>query len=148
MYKEYLGKNVYMNLINCAQRYCYITTPYLICDYDLLYALRLAAKKGVDVRLITPHIPDRKVVQMMTRSNYEVLVQDGVKIYEYTPGFIHAKNMVCDDKFAICGTINLDYRSLAHHFENAVWMYKTACIPDMKHDFLETQAASISQIHS
>ncbi len=78
----------------------------------------------------------------MTRSNYSVLIQDGVKIYEYTPGFIHAKGFVCDDKFAVCGTINLDYRSLVHHFECGVWMYRTACIPDMKADFLETEARS------
>lgn len=142
MYQESLGKNVYMNMINGAQQYCYVMTPYLICDYDLLYTLRLAAKKGVDVRLITPHVPDKKVVQMMTRSNYQALIQDGVKIYEYTPGFIHAKSMICDDQFAVCGTINLDYRSLAHHFEDAVWMYRTPCIADMKSDFLQTQELS------
>ena len=78
----------------------------------------------------------------MTRSNYEVLLKDGVKIYEYTPGFIHAKSFVCDDKFAVCGTINLDYRSLVHHFECAAWMYNTDCIGDMKADFLATQDVS------
>lgn len=78
----------------------------------------------------------------MTRSNYRVLIEDGVKIYEYTPGFIHAKNYVCDDKFAVCGTINMDYRSLIHHFECGAWMYDTECIPDMKKDFLNTVAVS------
>lgn len=120
----------------------YITTPYLICDHELLNALRIAAKKGVDVRLITPHIPDKKPVFWMTRSNYKVLLEDGVKIYEYTPGFIHAKSFVCDDKFAICGTINLDYRSLVHHFECGAWMHGADCIVDMKADFLETMEQS------
>lgn len=139
LYQESIGRNVYLNMINGAQRYCYITTPYLICDYEILGALRLAAKKGVDVRIITPHIPDRKLIFWMTRSNYAPLLADGVKIYEYTPGFIHAKTMVSDDKFSVCGTINMDYRSLDHHFENAVWMYRTPCVLDMKADFLHTQ---------
>ena len=101
-------------------------------------ALRLAAKRGVDVRIITPHIPDKKAIFLMTRSSYERLIADGVKIYEYTPGFIHAKNFVCDDKFATCGTINLDYRSLVHHYECGVWMYSVDCIWDMKKDFEDT----------
>ena len=142
IYRDTIGKNVYLNIIHAAKRYLYITTPYLICDRELLSALRMAAKKGVDVRIITPHIPDKKTVFLMTRSNYGVLIQDGVKIYEYTSGFIHAKNFICDDKFAVCGTINLDYRSLVHHFECGVWMYDTDCIPDMKADFLETIAQS------
>lgn len=142
LYRESMGKNAYMNLINAAQRYCYITTPYLICDHELLYALRLAAEKGVDIRIITPHIPDKKMIFWLTRSSYAELIADGVKIYEYTPGFIHAKTMVCDDKFAICGTINLDYRSFVHHFENAVWMYQVPCIADIKADFLHTQEKS------
>lgn len=115
IYQDDIGKTVYLNMIHAARDYLYITTPYLICDHELLGALRIAAKKGVDVRLITPHIPDKKAVFWMTRSNYKVLLEDGVRIYEYTPGFIHAKNFVCDDKFAVCGTINLDYRSLVHH---------------------------------
>ena len=138
MYPDTIGKNVYLNMIHGAKDYLYITTPYLICDHELLSALRMAAKKGVDVRLITPHIPDKKAVFLMTRSNYRVLLQDGVKIYEYTPGFIHAKSFVCDDKLAVCGTINLDYRSLVHHFECGAWMYDTACIGDMKEDFMAT----------
>lgn len=138
IYTDTIGKNVYLNMIAGAKNYLYIMTPYLICDHEILGALRLAARKGVDVRLITPHIPDKKMVFLMTRSNYKVLMGDGVRIYEYTPGFIHAKNFLCDDVFAVCGTINLDYRSLVHHFECGVWMYDTDCIPDMKQDFLDT----------
>lgn len=129
-------------MIHGARRYLYITTPYLICDYELLNALRLAAKKGVDVRIITPHIPDKRIIFLLTQSNYGKLLRDGVKIYEYTPGFIHAKNFVCDDKFAVCGTINMDYRSLVHHFECAVWMYDTDCIAEMKRDFTDTLGRS------
>jgi cardiolipin synthase len=142
IYMEDIGKGVYLNMIHAAREYLYITTPYLICDHEVLDALCLAGKKGVDVRLITPHIPDKRTVFWMTRSNYKVLMDAGVKIYEYTPGFIHAKNFVCDDKFAVCGTINLDYRSLVHHFECGAWMYGADCIPDMKADFLNTLAAS------
>ncbi len=138
IYRDTIGKNVYLNMISGARDYLYIMTPYLICDRELLSALRLAARKGVDVRLITPHIPDKKIVFLLTRSNYKTLLEDGVGIYEYTPGFVHAKNFLCDDVFAVCGTINLDYRSLVHHFECGVWMYDTDCIPAMKQDFLET----------
>lgn len=142
IYKDNIGKNVYLNIIHSAHRYLYITTPYLICDREILNALCLAAQKGVDVRLITPHHPDKKIVFWMTRSNYRILLDAGVRIFEYTPGFIHAKNLVCDDKFAVCGTINLDYRSLVHHFECAAWMHETDCIPDMKEDFLRTERQS------
>ncbi len=141
-YEDNVGKYVYLNMLNSAKKYVYITTPYLICDYEILNALCVCAKKGVDVRIITPHIPDKKTVLWMTQSNYERLIQSGVKIYEYTPGFIHAKQFICDDIFATCGTINLDYRSLVHHFECGTWMYKTECIKDMKKDFLETQSIS------
>ena len=142
IYKDSIGKDVYLNMIHAAKQYLYITTPYLICDRELLSALCLAAKKGVDVRIITPHIPDKQIVFWMTRSNYRVLLNAGVKVYEYTPGFIHAKNFVCDDTFAVCGTINLDYRSLVHHFECGAWMYDTDCITDMKADFLNTMERS------
>lgn len=129
-------------MLNSAKKYIYITTPYLICDHEILNALCVCAKKGVDVRIITPHIPDKKPILLMTQSNYQTLIQAGVKIYEYTPGFIHAKQFICDDLFATCGTINLDYRSLVHHFECGVWMYKTKCINEMKKDFLEIQNIS------
>lgn len=139
---EDIGKTVYLNILNCARNYVYICTPYLICDRELLNAMCNAALRGVDVRLITPHIPDKKAVFLMTRSNYRKLIDSGVRVYEYTPGFIHAKSFVSDDKFAVCGTINLDYRSLVHHFECGAWMYNTECIPDMKHDFLQTVEVS------
>ena len=139
---EDIGKTVYINMLNCANDYVYITTPYLICDRELLNAMCNAARRGVDVRIITPHIPDKKAVFLMTRSNYKKLIDSSVKVYEYTPGFIHAKSFVSDDKFAVCGTINLDYRSLVHHFECGAWMYDTECIADMKEDFLQTQHKS------
>lgn len=141
-YQDNVGKYIYLNMINSAKKYVYITTPYLICDYEILNALCICAKKGVDVRIITPHIPDKKTVFLMTQSNYEILIQNGVKIYEYTPGFIHAKNFICDDLFATCGTVNLDYRSLVHHFECGLWMYNVKCIQDMKTDFIETISVS------
>ncbi len=137
-YKEQVGENNYLNLINNAKKYCYITTPYLILDYNLTTALRNAAFKGVDVRIITPHIPDKKIVFNITRSNYPYLLKAGVKIYEYTPGFIHAKMLLADDEFAFVGTINLDYRSLVHHYECGAVMYKTPCLQDIKSDFLDT----------
>lgn len=142
-YSENVGKNVYLNMIQLAKKYIYITTPYLICDNELLNALRLASKRGVDVRIITPHIPDKKIILLMTRSNYYNLIKDGIKIYEYKPGFIHAKEFVCDDLFATCGTINLDYRSLTHHFECGTWIYNMSMIKDMKKDILDTIKKSI-----
>lgn len=135
---EDIGKTVYLNILNSSRDYVYICTPYLICDRELINAMCVASRRGVDVRMITPHIPDKKYVFLMTRSNYKRLIEAGVKVYEYTPGFIHAKSFVSDDKFAVCGTINLDYRSLVHHFECGAWMYDTECIPDMKEDFLST----------
>lgn len=139
---EDVGKTVYMNILNCAKDYVYICTPYLICDRELINAMCIAARKGVDVRLITPHIPDKKAVFTMTRSNYSKLIDAGVRVFEYTPGFIHAKSFVCDDKIAVCGTINLDYRSLVHHFECGAWMYNTESIVDMKNDFINTLEVS------
>ena len=133
-YTEQIGENNYINLINSAKRYCYITTPYLIPDYSLITALKNAALRGVDVRIITPHIPDKKMVFNMTRSNYPHLLKSGVKIYEYTPGFIHAKMLVADDDRAFVGTINLDYRSLVHHYECGAVLYGAPCIADIKED--------------
>lgn len=135
---EDIGKTVYLNILNSAREYVYMCTPYLICDRELINAMCVASRRGVDVRIITPHIPDKKYVFLMTRSNYKRLIESGVKVYEYTPGFIHAKSFVSDDKFAVCGTINLDYRSLVHHFECGAWMYDTECIMDMKEDFFDT----------
>lgn len=135
-----VGKNVYLNMINQAQKYIYIDTPYLIINDELKNALCLAVQRGVDVRIVTPGVPDKKLVFKVTRSYYEPLVNEGVKIYEYTPGFIHAKNFVCDDKVATVGTINLDYRSLYLHFECGVYIYNASAINDIKQDFLKTIA--------
>ena len=136
---ETVGKSVYLNMINRANRYIYIVTPYLILDNTMATSLCDAAKSGIDVRLITPGIADKKLVNLLTKSYYDRLIEAGVKIYEYTPGFVHAKIFVSDDETAVVGTINLDYRSLAHHFENAIWMYKTDIVADIKKDFLDTQ---------
>ncbi len=135
---EPVGENAYLNIINDAKDYVYITTPYLIIDNEMVTALTLAAKSGVDVRIITPHIADKWFVHAVTRAYYKKLTKLGVKIYEYTPGFIHAKNFVSDDSVAVVGTINLDFRSLYLHFECATWMYKTDCVLDVKADYLKT----------
>lgn len=138
IYSRPTGKNAFLNLINQARNYIYITTPYLIIDYDLTESLCNAALRGVDVRIITPGIPDKKKVKIMTKSSYPHLMQAGVKIYEYIPGFIHEKTFVCDDKYAVIGTINFDYRSLMHHFENAVWMYASPTVETAREEFLKT----------
>lgn len=143
IYSQPVAKNVYLNLINSATKSLRITTPYLICDSEVMNALALAAEKGVNVEIITPHIPDKKIVNLMTRSNYLPLIERGVKIYEYKPGFIHAKTMLCDDDYGICGTVNLDFRSLIYHFECAAWMYQTPCLADMSADFEATKKTSI-----
>ena len=137
-----VGKNVYLNMINQAQNYIYIDTPYLIINDEIKNALCLAVQRGVDVRILTPGIPDKKLVFKVTRSYYEPLVNGGVKIYEYTPGFVHAKNFVCDDKVATVGTINLDYRSLYLHFECGVFVYKDPIISEIRDDFLNTISLS------
>ena len=113
-------------------------TPYLIITDEMAHALTLAAKRGVDVRIITPGIPDKKMIYSVTRSFYHELVKDGVRIYEWTPGFCHAKMSVADDCMATCGTINLDYRSLYLHFEDGVWIYKNKVVQDIKDDFTQT----------
>jgi cardiolipin synthase len=138
---EILSENVYLNLINRAKKYVYICTPYLIVDNEMMTALCLAAKSGVDVRIMTPGIPDKKIVFLLTQSYYEQLLEAGVQIYEYMPGFLHAKSMVCDDECAVIGTINLDYRSLYLHFEDGVWMYKTSVIREMKKDFTDNMVS-------
>ena len=135
-----VGEAVYMDILNRAVDYVHIMTPYLILDGELETALKYAAQRGVDVKLILPGIPDKKLAFALAKSHYKRLVEAGVKIYEYTPGFVHAKVFTSDDKKAVVGTINLDYRSLYHHFECAAYMYKTACIPDIERDFQETLA--------
>ena len=138
--KEPVGKNVYLNMINRANKYLYIMSPYLILDNELISALVNAAKNGIDVRIITPGVPDKRIVYMLTQSYYEVIIEAGVKIYEYRPGFVHSKVFLSDDETAVVGTINLDYRSLTHHFENAVWMYDVPVLKDIKEDFIDTFA--------
>lgn len=145
LYNPNIAKNTYLNLINNAKDYVYITTPYLIIDNELSNALMNAAKRGVNVIIITPFIPDKKLVYELTKNSYRQLMNANVKIYEFTPGFMHAKNLIIDDKYAICGTINFDYRSLIHHYENAVWMYSSKCIAKMKDDFTTTLDNSILQ---
>lgn len=136
--EEPVGESVYLNLINRAKKYVYITTPYLIIDTEMVVALSVAAKSGVDVKIVTPYIADKKIVHSMTRSYYPILIRNGVKIYEYTPGFIHAKSFVVDDEYGVVGTINMDYRSLYLHYECGVWLYKTSSVDDIKRDFLDT----------
>lgn len=134
---ECVGESVYLNIINRAKHYVYIYTPYLIVDNEMMTALCLAAKSGVDVRIITPHIPDKKLVFLLTQSYYSQLIDAGVHIYEYTPGFVHAKCFLSDDKFGTVGTINLDYRSLYLHFECGVFLYKTKAVEQLKEDFAQ-----------
>ena len=143
LYDHRVGKSVIQNMLAGATRYMYMTTPYLIIDNDLCTSIESAALRGVDVRIIVPHIPDKKLVFEMTKSYYHRLMKAGVKIYEYEPGFIHAKSYIADDEYAMIGTINLDYRSLVHHFENGVWMYKCDSIKDLKADIEDTLAKSI-----
>ena len=134
----HLAENVYLHLIYGAQKYLYVTTPYLVLNSALTAAFCTAAEKGVDVRIVTPGIPDKKTVFMVTRANYRELLESGVKIYEYTPGFIHAKTYICDGEYAVVGTINTDYRSLFLNFECAALLYRNSAIGDMYSDFLET----------
>lgn len=131
---ERIAQNVYLNILNQAQKYVWIMTPYLIIDSDFINALILAAKRGVDVRIITPGIPDKKMVYGVTRSYYETLVASGVGIYEYTPGFDHAKVFVSDDVMATVGTVNMDYRSLYLHFENGTLIYGVPAVKDIAED--------------
>ena len=135
---EAVGENAYLNLINRAERYVFINTPYLILDNEMTTALCNAAKGGIDVRIVTPHIPDKRFVYAVTRANYAALVKSGVKIYEYLPGFNHAKTVVCDDEYAIVGTINFDFRSFYMHFECAAWLYRASSILDIREDFIKT----------
>ncbi len=143
LYEHRVGKSAIQGMLASATKYMYMTTPYLIIDNDLCQCIENAALRGVDVRIIVPHIPDKKLVFGMTRSFYHRLMKAGVGIYEYTPGFIHAKSYIADDAYAMIGTINLDYRSLVHHFENGVWMYRCDCIGDLKADIEETLTKSI-----
>lgn len=135
---EPIGETVYLNLINKAKDYIYINTPYLIIDNEMATALKIAAKSGVDIKIVTPYIPDKKFVHAVTKSYYESFIKDGIEIYEFTPGFMHAKTFVVDDEYGVVGSINLDFRSLYLHYECGVWLYKTDSIKSMKDDYLET----------
>lgn len=139
---ESVGETVYLDLINRAKKYVYVFTPYLIADDFIRRALCAAAKRGVDVRIVVPGIPDKKMIYRMTRANYPPLLNAGVKIYEYTPGFIHAKSFVTDDNSAVVGTINIDYRSLYLHFENAVYFTNEDAVLSVKRDCEQTFAIS------
>lgn len=139
---ENVGENIYLNIINRAKNYVYIFTPYLIIDHEMLTALCNAAKDGVDVRIVTPGIPDKKMIFLLTQSYYAPLIQSGVKIYQYTPGFIHAKCFVCDDEIATVGSVNLDFRSLYLHFECGVFFYRSAVVAQVKEDCLNTFVCS------
>lgn len=139
---DQVGEMSYLNAINTATRYVYITTPYLVVDNKMLTALTLAAQNGIDVRIITPHIPDKHYVFWVTRSYYKELIKAGVKIYEYTPGFIHSKTVVVDDEVATVGTANFDYRSFYLHFECGVWMYKSKAVGQVYSDFVDSMEKS------
>ena len=140
--EEIVGENVYLNMIGNARKYVYIYTPYLVTDNEMITALKLASKRGVDVRIVTPGVPDKKFVYWLTQSNYQNLIEAGVGIYQYTPGFIHSKCVLCDDELATVGTINFDYRSFYHHFECGVFLYQADAIRTLKKDMEETFAVS------
>ena len=133
-----VGERVYMDILNRATKYVHIMTPYLILDSEMETALCFAAERGVEVKLILPGIPDKNAPYALAKMHYASLLDSGVQIYEYTPGFVHAKVFVSDDKEAVVGTINLDYRSLYHHFECATWMYGVPCIGEIEEDFAST----------
>jgi cardiolipin synthase len=143
---ENIGEHVYIQIINSAKKYVYINTPYLVVDDNLLSALTLAAKSGIDVRIITPHRWDKWMVRITSRSYYRQLVMAGVKLYEYTDGFNHSKTFVSDDKVATVGTTNLDFRSLYLHFECGVLIYRNSAVHAIKEDFLKTVASSCHRI--
>ena len=136
--KDKAGEMVYMDILNRAKNYVHIMTPYLILDGEMETAIRFAAERGVEVKIILPGVPDKLVPYSLAKSHYSALMDSGVRIYEYDPGFIHAKSFVADDIEAVVGTINLDYRSLYHHFECAAYCYESSCIEDIEKDFQET----------
>ena len=138
-----IARNVYLNIINNASDYIYITTPYLAIDQEFLLALTTASQKGVKVKIITPHIPDKSYIFRVTQSYYKTLINHGIKVYEYTPGFIHSKIIIVDDKLATVGTVNFDYRSFYHNYECGIWLYNTDSIDDIKNDFENTINKSI-----
>lgn len=137
---DLVGERVYMDILNRARKYVHIMTPYLILDGEMETALKFAAERGVDVKLILPGIPDKVAAYALAKTHYRSLLDSGVKIYEYSPGFVHAKLFVCDDREGVVGTINLDYRSLYHHFECAAYLYGVPCLADLEADYQATLA--------
>lgn len=138
--RDKVGERVYMDILNQSHRYVHIMSPYLILDGEMKAALQFAAERGIDVKIILPGIPDKKIPYALAKTHYASLLKSGVQIYEYTPGFVHAKVFVSDDCKAVVGTINLDYRSFYHHFECATYMCHTQCISDIEKDFQDTLA--------
>ena len=136
--EERIGKRVYLDILNTAQHYVHIMTPYLILDYEMMMALVYAAKRGVEVKIIMPHIPDKRYAFDVAKTYYNELLEAGISIYEYTPGFVHAKIFVSDDEKAVVGTVNLDYRSFYHHFECGVVLYKNSEIEVIEKDYQNT----------
>lgn len=139
---ERVARQVYLHILNQAKRYVYVMTPYLILDAEMSGALQYASKRGVDVRIILPHIPDKKTAFALAKSHYRELTNAGVKIYEYTPGFVHAKVFLSDDTCGVVGSINLDYRSLFLHYESAAYLYKLPALNHIKADFEDTFSKS------
>ena len=135
--EENVAEQVYMDIINRATQYVYIMTPYLILDHEMKQSLMHASRSGVDVRIIMPHVPDKKSVFAVARTYYPQLIKSGVKIYEYTTGFVHAKTFLADDEVAVVGTVNLDFRSMYLHYECASLFYRTEGLDDMKEDFTD-----------
>lgn len=135
---ENVGENSHINMINGALDYVYAATPYLVLDNEMKTALILAAKNGIDVRILVPHVPDKAYVFALTQHNYKDLIKSGVRIFEYTPGFVHAKTFVVDDRIAVVGTVNMDYRSYYLHYECGIWFYKSKVVMDVKEDYLKT----------
>jgi len=145
LYSQHVGENLILNIVNQAKDYVYISTPYLICDYELLEGLKRAASRGVKVKLVTPGVPDKKIIWHLTRSNYKTLMDSGVEIYQYSPGFIHSKVIIADGRVGVVGTINLDYRSLVHHFECGVYMVDVSALEDIVKDFESVFSVSALQ---
>lgn len=142
LFQELIHENAYMNVIENAKKSVYICTPYLILDNNMENSLIRAAKSGIDVKIITPHHPDKKLIFEMTRANYESLVNNGVEIYEFTPGFMHTKMIISDDLTAIVGTCNFDFRSFYLHFENGVWMYNSQAVTQARDSFFNALSVS------
>ena len=136
------AEGLYMQILNTAQKYVYIATPYLLIDNSMKNTICMAAKSGIDIRIVTPHIPDKWYVHPATQYNYLELLEAGVKIYEYTPGFIHSKLFVSDDKIATVGSVNMDYRSFVFHFECGAWACDTHSVHSVREHFDEILAVS------